>query len=80
MDADVQSLTSSRDTYYVALSRARREAKIYTNDRERLPEMMARENVKEAALEIHQGPRFKETRLSKRQSSIEERSTGLGLE
>jgi len=53
MDADVQSLTSSRDTYYVALSRARHEAKIYTNDRERLPAMMARENVKEAALEIH---------------------------
>ncbi len=53
MDADVQSLTSSKDTYYVALSRARREAKIYTNERERLPEMMARENVKEAALEIH---------------------------
>jgi ATP-dependent exoDNAse (exonuclease V) alpha subunit len=53
MDADVQSLTSSRDTYYVALSRARREARIYTNDRERLPEIMARENVKEAALEIH---------------------------
>jgi conjugative relaxase-like TrwC/TraI family protein len=53
MDANVQSLTSSKDTYYVALSRARREVKIYTNDRERLPEMMARENVKEAALEIH---------------------------
>jgi ATP-dependent exoDNAse (exonuclease V) alpha subunit len=53
MYANVQSLTSSKDTYYVALSRARREVKIYTNDRERLPEMMARENVKEAALEIH---------------------------
>lgn len=53
IEADVHSITSSKDTYYVALSRARREAKIYTNDRERLPEMMARENVKKAALEIH---------------------------
>jgi hypothetical protein len=58
MDVDVQSLTSSRDTYYVALSRARREAKIYTNNRERLPEMMARENLKEAALEISLLPKF----------------------
>lgn len=56
MDADVQSLTSSRDTYYVAISRARKEAKIYTNDRERLPEIMARENIKEAALEINHLP------------------------
>lgn len=53
MDADVHSLTSFKDTYYVALSRARTEAKIYTNDRERFPEIMSRgENVKEAALEI----------------------------
>lgn len=71
MDADVQSLTSSRDTYYVALSRARLEAKIYTNDRERLPEMMTRENVKEAALEIHRGPRSNES--TKRHFSIHEK-------
>lgn len=56
IEADVKSLTSSKDTYYVALSRARRDAKIYTNDRKLLPEAMARENVKEAALEIHRKP------------------------
>ncbi len=52
IEADTKSLTSSQDNYYVAISRARHEAKIYTNDREKLPEAMIRENVKESALEI----------------------------
>lgn len=52
IDADTKSLTSAQDNYYVAISRARHEAKIYTNDKARLPEVMNRENKKESALEI----------------------------
>jgi ATP-dependent exoDNAse (exonuclease V) alpha subunit len=52
IEADTKSLTSAKDNYYVAISRARHEVKIYTNDREKLPEAMSRENVKETALEI----------------------------
>lgn len=52
VEADTRSLTTAQDNYYVAISRARHEAKIYTNDVERLPEALSRENVKEMALEI----------------------------
>ncbi len=52
IDADTKSLTSARDNYYVAISRARHEAKIYTNDKEKLPESMNRKNEKESALEV----------------------------
>lgn len=52
VDSDTRSLTTAKDNYYVALSRARSEVKIYTNDAEQLPEALSRENVKEIALEI----------------------------
>lgn len=52
IEADTKSLTSARDNYYVAISRARREAKIYTNDRAKLPEAMNRMVHKEVALEL----------------------------
>jgi ATP-dependent exoDNAse (exonuclease V) alpha subunit len=54
IEADTKSLTSSRESYYVAISRARSEAKIYTNDKGKLPKAMSRINEKEAALEIHE--------------------------
>ncbi len=52
IDADTKSLTSAQDNYYVAISRARHEVKIYTNDREKLPEAMNRKNEKESALDL----------------------------
>jgi conjugative relaxase-like TrwC/TraI family protein len=52
IEADTKSLTSAQDNYYVAISRARHEAKIYTNDKEKIPEVMSRKTIKEAALEI----------------------------
>jgi conjugative relaxase-like TrwC/TraI family protein len=52
IDADTKKLTSSQDNYYVAISRARHEAKIYTNDKEKLPEAMSRQTVKEMALNV----------------------------
>ena len=52
MEADTKSLTSAQDNYYVAISRARHEVKIYTNDKEKLPEAMSRVNEKESSLQI----------------------------
>ena len=52
IDADANSLTASRSTFYVAISRARQTARIYTDDREMLPLAMSRELEKESALEL----------------------------
>lgn len=41
-----------REVYYVAISRTRQEARIYTDDRARLPASMAREHAKHAALDL----------------------------
>jgi len=53
VDLDTRSLTTGRDLYYVAISRARYQATIYTNSRSELPEALNRETVKTAALDIH---------------------------
>src|SRR5207302_11114632 len=52
VDLDTRSLTTGKDLYYVAISRARYEAKVYTNSRIELPAAISREAVKTAALEI----------------------------
>jgi len=40
--------------YYVAISRARESATIYTDDKAMLPEAMGREDSKSAALDVKQ--------------------------
>lgn len=52
VDLDTRSLTTGKDLYYVAISRARFEAQIYTNSRPELPAAIARENIKTAALDV----------------------------
>lgn len=52
MDLNTRSLTTGKDLYYVALSRARYDVKIYTNSRPELPAAISRENIKTAALDI----------------------------
>lgn len=52
MDLDTRSLTTGKDLYYVALSRARYDVKVYTNSRAELPAAISRDNVKTAALDI----------------------------
>ena len=51
-DANSKSRTTSLDVYYVAISRARREVNIYTDDRSRLPSAVSRERAKHAALDL----------------------------
>lgn len=60
IEADANSLTASRATFYVAISRAREAAKIYTDDREMLPAAMAREYSKSLALEVTPGWEYHE--------------------
>lgn len=55
IDADSKSRTTAKDTYYVAISRARTDARIYTDDIAKLPKQIARENVKLAALDLSRG-------------------------
>ncbi len=52
IDADVKSAMANEALYYVAISRARDEVSIYTDDRDLLPEAMSRKDEKSAALDI----------------------------
>jgi ATP-dependent exoDNAse (exonuclease V) alpha subunit len=52
IEADAYSLTASQNTFYVALSRARQNVSIYTDDREMLPLAMSREMDKASALDL----------------------------
>lgn len=55
IEADTKSATANESAYYVAISRARSEVAIYTDDKLMLPEMMGREDVKHAALDVQYG-------------------------
>lgn len=54
INLETRSLTTAKDVYYVAVSRARYEAEIFTDDAKRLPAAISREADKTAALEISQ--------------------------
>lgn len=57
IEADTQSATANESAYYVAISRARSEVTIYTDDKLMLPEAMGREDIKHAALDVqHDSP------------------------
>jgi ATP-dependent exoDNAse (exonuclease V) alpha subunit len=55
IDAQSTSRTTAKDVYYVAISRARHEAVIYTDDASKLPTSVMRDNVKTAALDLERG-------------------------
>ncbi|HET6412540.1 MAG TPA: MobF family relaxase [Anaeromyxobacter sp.] len=52
IDVATQSRTIAKDVYYVAISRARHEARIYTNELAKLPLAIEREHPKHAALDL----------------------------
>jgi conjugative relaxase-like TrwC/TraI family protein len=52
IDAPASSATNNESAYYVAISRATHEARLYTDDAQRLPEALSREDGKTAALEV----------------------------
>ena len=65
VEANTRSLTSAQDNFYVAISRAKHEAKIYTNDQAKLPEAMSRKVEKEAALELNKSTGKSEIKIPK---------------
>ncbi|SAL07121.1 ATPase AAA [Caballeronia calidae] len=60
INLETRSLTTAKDVYYVAVSRARYVAEIFTDDAKRLPAAVSREADKTAALEISQLQRHAE--------------------
>lgn len=58
INIDTKSLTTAKDVYYVAVTRARHEALIYTDDAKKLGKAVSRESLKNAALEINQLRRY----------------------
>lgn len=63
-DAKTSSRTTSKDVYYVAISRARHQAEIYTENREKLPVAIARVNEKSAALDLEvKSPQLEKSNL-----------------
>ncbi|WP_413168799.1 MobF family relaxase [Burkholderia latens] len=70
IEAQSNSRTTAKDVYYVAISRARYEARIYTNDRSRLPGAISRDNTKSAALDLQRdrqrpGPTYQRDRQAR---------------
>ncbi|MVW78080.1 conjugative relaxase [Bordetella sp. 02P26C-1] len=55
IDLNTESRTTAKDAYYVAISRARFQSRIFTNDRENLPTAIMRANAKYAALDLVRG-------------------------
>lgn len=52
VDADVSGAMANQSLYYVAISRARQGVTLYTDDKEFLPRVMSRLDVKQAALDL----------------------------
>ena len=52
IDASTKSRTTAQDVYYVAISRAQHEARVYTDDAAKLPRAIERERPKHAALDL----------------------------
>jgi conjugative relaxase-like TrwC/TraI family protein len=55
IDAPAGSATNNESAYYVAISRATHEVRLYTDDAQRLPEALSRSDGKSAALEVDSG-------------------------
>jgi ATP-dependent exoDNAse (exonuclease V) alpha subunit len=60
LDASTRSACANERSFYVAISRARHEAWIYTDDRAALPDAMSRPNEKAKALDISSDGKRKE--------------------
>lgn len=56
IDASAYSRTTASDVFYVGISRAREDARVYTDDTKKLSEALGRETTKHAALDIKRDP------------------------
>ena len=76
IDADSHSRTTAKDVYYVAISRARNISKIFTNDVEKLPKSIARENIKFNAQDLALG----KNQIKGNEKTIEKGIESKGIE
>jgi ATP-dependent exoDNAse (exonuclease V) alpha subunit len=53
IEAPTEGAMGNKASYYVAISRATHQATLYTDDAQRLPEVLSREDLKSAALDVH---------------------------
>lgn len=70
---DTKSRTTSMNLYYVAISRARQEARVYTNNRGELPSAIARRFDKSMALAIQ-----RERQLQRRDAGMQPKGAADG--
>ncbi|KGT50921.1 MobF family relaxase [Xanthomonas phaseoli pv. phaseoli] len=70
---DIKSRTTSMNLYYVAISRARQEARVYTNNRGELPAAIARRFDKTTALAIQ-----RERQLHRRDAGMQPKGAADG--
>jgi conjugative relaxase-like TrwC/TraI family protein len=73
IEAQASGAVGNESQYYVALSRATHEATLYTDDAQRLPEALGREDAKTAALEIEaqSGKEGKEEKADRQALTLE---------
>lgn len=73
---DSKSRTTTKEVYYVAVSRARHDVQVYTDSTKSLPDAIRRSTDKSAALELKQlrqyGKEVKQAERNKAQPSIEQ--------
>ncbi|MGV7242802.1 MobF family relaxase [Caballeronia sp. M23-90] len=86
INLETKSRTTAQDVYYVAVSRARHEALIFTDDGKKLGEAVSRESSKTAALELSQlqrhgsghPPKHRTQQERARQKEYGDHETGYG--
>lgn len=55
IDATTKSRNTTKDVYHVAISRAKLETRVYTDDKSKLPLAVSRDHVKHAACDLARG-------------------------
>lgn len=81
VNLETESITTAKDVYYVAVSRARHEALLFTDNAGKLGDAVNRPNLKAAALDIKQLAKHAEPKTmaveKKRPDKEHDRSVGL---
>ncbi len=71
VELTTRSRTTSQNLYYVAISRARQEARLYTNSIQQLPKAIARRYDKSTALEIQRARQIERQGVAGGRSGLE---------
>lgn len=77
VNIDTKSLTTTWEVFYVAISRAKMECQIYTDNKELLPTAIAQKSIKTSALDLswEKDPQEKQIRQKEKQSTLEKKQS-----